>query len=375
MRHIGTIFIRPFSYGVLLFACLFSIIAITTSYGENDGEQWNSLSAEEKTDWLAENREDPHFYDRLLNTAEAFEEPSRSKQILEGYLPLLDKPEERYKVLLNLARMEESLGNYGNAQTYYQSAAFVRRGERDYNALFHSALLLIEQGEFSLAEVQLRRIHENTDSAELMRKAQLNLARLYALSGENEQAESAVAGIMEEDEMGEEDGGAEIYYLVYAVSSHLKMEEQAQAARQRLIEKFPKSPEAQLVQGLAEEAPSMEKVFGLLGSAGEIPVETAEIRESDSEETREQPQQEETQGTTQEQQKARGVQTGSFRDIENADYMAAELEKKGFTPRVEEKTVNETKYHQVIVPIPEDTEAQSIMIKLKEEGFEGYPVY
>ncbi|MFO7848522.1 MAG: tetratricopeptide repeat protein [Spirochaetia bacterium] len=373
MRQVHTISRGSKPSGILLLLCILSISSVSLSFGENSEPEnsepeWSTFSAEQKGNWLAEHREDPHFYDRLLDTAKAFEDPSRSKQILDRYLPLLDKPEERYEVLLMLAHLEESLGNYKDAQSHYQSAAFVRRGERDYKALFHSALLLIEQGEYSLAEVQLTRVRDSTDSEKLMRTAQLNLARLYALTGNTEEAEKTIAGIMEDET------GPEIYYLIYTVSSHLEMDEQARAAGQRLIKEFPKSPEAQLVQGIAEEAPSTEKVFGLL-----LREETAESSKAASgeaqKETRGQPQQDEEQVKPQEEQKARGVQTGSFRDIENADYMAAELEKKGFSAQVEEKTVNGTKYHQVIVPVPEDLRAQNIMLRLKEEGFEGYPVY
>lgn len=386
MRQVHTISLGSTPSGVLLLLCILFISSVPLSFGENsepengepnnskpeNGEpEWSTFSAKQKGNWLAEHREDHRFFDRLLDTAEAFEDPSRSKQILDRYLPLLDKPEERYEVLLILAQIEESLGNYKDAQSHYQSAAFVRRGERDYRALFHSALLLIEQGEYSLAEVQLTRVRDSTDSEKLMRTAQLNLARLYALTGNHEEAEKAVADIMEDET------GPEIYYLIYTVSSHLEMDEQARAAGERLIKEFPKSPEAQLVQGLAEEAPSTEKVFGLLRgeAAADRREETADSGKAASEETQKETRQEETEAEPQEIQKARGVQTGSFRDIENADYMAAELEKKGFSAQVEEKTVNGTKYHQVIVPVPEDLRAQDILLRLKEEGFEGYPVY
>ncbi|MFO7848571.1 MAG: SPOR domain-containing protein, partial [Spirochaetia bacterium] len=149
--------------------------------------------------------------------------------------------------------------------------------------------------------------------------------------------------------------------------------EQAGEAEQRLLKEYPRSPETQLIQGLAESAPSTEDVFGLLRAketegSGEETVNTQELSRKEESKTP-------SADGEEAKQQARGVQTGSFRDVENADYMAAELEEKGFTVEVEEKEVNGTKYNRVIVPIPEGTKAQNTIVRLKEAGFEGYPVY
>ncbi|MFO7848974.1 MAG: tetratricopeptide repeat protein, partial [Spirochaetia bacterium] len=202
-------FLYPVPAAVLFCLIFFFMALAPPVFGENDesveetssqtGEsEWRSFSINEKEDWLAEHREDPLFFNRLIETAESFENPSLSKELLHRYLSLIDDSGERHEALLMLARIEESLGNYKAAQSHYQSAALVRSEERDYEALYSSALLLIEQGDYSLAKVQLNRVLDNTESEELMRKAQLNLARLYALSGKHEQARSSIEGIMEE---------------------------------------------------------------------------------------------------------------------------------------------------------------------------------
>jgi hypothetical protein len=66
------------------------------------------------------------------------------------------------------------------------------------------------------------------------------------------------------------------------------------------------------------------------------------------------------------------VQTGSFRDEENAVYMVRALKNKGFEARVTEAVVREVRYYRVVVGSLQSTaQAQATLIRLKEAGFEG----
>jgi hypothetical protein len=64
------------------------------------------------------------------------------------------------------------------------------------------------------------------------------------------------------------------------------------------------------------------------------------------------------------------IQTGSFRDEENASYMVRDLKAKGFEARVMEAVIRDVRYYRVVVGSQQST-AQAMLIRLKEAGFEG----
>lgn len=66
------------------------------------------------------------------------------------------------------------------------------------------------------------------------------------------------------------------------------------------------------------------------------------------------------------------LQTGSFRDPENAQYMVRDLEARGFSAEVVTATVGSTMYYRVLVGPPCSVgDAQGLLVRLKEAGFEG----
>ena len=69
------------------------------------------------------------------------------------------------------------------------------------------------------------------------------------------------------------------------------------------------------------------------------------------------------------------IQLGSFTVKDNAYVLLESVKSKGFQARLETKTVNGTDYISVIVPVEKSSEMQTLYIRLKEAGYEGYPVY
>jgi hypothetical protein len=73
-----------------------------------------------------------------------------------------------------------------------------------------------------------------------------------------------------------------------------------------------------------------------------------------------------------------GIQTGSFRDRENAQYMARDIRALEFSAEVREVEINNETFFRVIVPLPDDATAESAqetVVRLKEEGVEGFLVF
>lgn len=350
---------------------------------ENAENAWSDKGIERQISWLAAHRDHDLFFDRILKTASAAESPEQGMEVLSRFLPILSDADQRYTVLLKLAHVEESLGKLESAQTHYQAASSVRSGSWDYRAMFSSAMLLLELGNYSLAELQLARIRDKAVSEGLVQSATVQTARLAALRGDLRQAERIVSEIIAAHSgklLSPRD-----HYLLYTLCIRLDMHEEAGAVKQDLVKSYPRSPEAGMVQGLVDRAPSTEHAFGLLrlpssaektespaagaapdaGAAGTSVESTSDNQYSDDESAE----------ASASKQKVRGIQAGSFRDAENAEYMAVELEKKGFETRIEEALISGTVYHRVVVPIPEEGASQKIILELKEEGFEGYPIY
>lgn len=362
---------------LILLIGLCSIIPVSAQTGEQESQekesqeeeegsaaQWSTLETEGRIEWLAENLKDNRFFDRLIETLEGVEEPERGVSLLSRFLPVIEEPDRRYRLLLRLSRLEESVGKLESAQTHYQSAASSRKGEWDFRALFSSAMILIELGDYSLAELQLSQIADKTDSALLRHRASVHLARLKVLEGDEGSARSKLEEIPVDENIS-----PSLLYLMYTLSLHLEMREQAVNIKERLVKEYPRSPEAGMVQGVVDRAPSIEKVFGLLNVSDGGPTNEG-IR------TPEQPADTSDEGVdTESEEVARAIQTGSFRDAENARYMVEELEKYGFSAEIQEAEVGGTTYHRVVVPVGTDDTAQKIMIRLKERGYEGYQVY
>jgi cell division protein FtsN len=66
------------------------------------------------------------------------------------------------------------------------------------------------------------------------------------------------------------------------------------------------------------------------------------------------------------------VQTGSFQDPENAQYMVRDLQVSGFEAEIVEKRIGSTLYYRVVIGPPMTVDqAQTVLMKLKDASFEG----
>ncbi|MFP4011447.1 MAG: SPOR domain-containing protein, partial [Spirochaetaceae bacterium] len=70
---------------------------------------------------------------------------------------------------------------------------------------------------------------------------------------------------------------------------------------------------------------------------------------------------------------ASGVQVGSFRGEDNARDMRREMERIGFDAEIRKGP--DGRFHRVIIPVAEATEAQELLVRLKEQGFEGFLLF
>jgi len=357
---------RAHSRGLLVLLLMLGISAPLLQ-GENaEKTRWSEKPEKERIEWLSTHTDHPSFFDRLVSEAGRENDPERSIELLERFLPVIEQAERRHRLLKKIASIEEAIGELESAQQHYQSAASTQRGAWDYNDLYASALILIELGDYSLARLQLHQIREKANSTELRHSAALQDIRLLVLEGRQEEARDRLVQISRSRSEGMVDPPPELY-LGYSLAVHLEMRDYARKTKELLVKNYPNSPEAGMVQGIVERSASVENVFGLLSKSIETESDSTEVSPEEEPSTEE----EEAESDT---ERPLGIQTGSFRDRENAEYMVKELVKNGFEAKIRSAVVNDSEYHRVFVPLGEDS-SQDIILKLKELGYEGYPIY
>ncbi|MFW5844362.1 MAG: SPOR domain-containing protein [Spirochaetota bacterium] len=72
--------------------------------------------------------------------------------------------------------------------------------------------------------------------------------------------------------------------------------------------------------------------------------------------------------------KPAGVQVGSFRDRENAEYMARDVGELGFSVSIRSREHDGGTYYQVLVA-PGEATPQNTVVRLKEHGLEGFLIF
>jgi tetratricopeptide (TPR) repeat protein len=314
----------------------------------------------DKTDGLVDLSEKvgtPGFFEELVEIYEAETKPKEALRIMQKFLPVLEKDQERYRLLLDMARIEEQTGRLEMAQLHYQSAAFAPPGSRDYRALYQSMLILIDLGDLTQAMLQARQIAEDSSDPELIPRAKVQQARILQLQGKENEALDVAASLIQSMENLPADVLYNVWLLYRSIEDHGEGEAgTAEEVRQILEEKFPDSPEYGMILGRVGAVPTVETSLGL------------RLPEPDSKgETRS--------GEVSESAASRAIQTGSFRDAENAAYMSRELEREGFTSVVVQADVGGRLYYRVLVPVAFGESEQELLLRLKEKGFEGNPVY
>ncbi len=269
-------------------------------------------------------------------------------------------------ILIDMARIEEAAGRYEEAQRHFERAAFLIPGKQIYEALLDSGRLLLEFGQYAKADAHARAVISGADDFGLRLRGNLILSRIRAARGEYEAAFVIVTAYPIEKLP------AEGLLWLYRLSMYLSHNETADAAMARISSAYPHSPEYGLISPLVisriVEKPTATSILGLLPQT-EDPVE---IIEEESGETT--TSDHESDGYTVQPAGMLYVQTGSFVDKENAEYFAADLNAVGFETLILEALVKGRRYFRVVVPVL-TSELDRTILLLKEEGYEGYPLY
>ncbi len=281
----------------------------------------------------------------------AFTLPVRVGVQLDCLYSLLENTENspyRYMILKKTAQIEEFLGRLAEAQQHYEETAFLIPEKRDFLSLFRSAFLLYELGFFERSLAQAKTIRSICNEQEIVDDAViLSIRILYA---QNRLSDARVLLRTHLNGIDPESVTADQLYNIHQLAVQLGMQGQAAAVSGMLETVYPESIPTHLLsstedQSLITDYPTPAT---LLSASSDPPVKKEP-------------------GTT-----YTGVQTGSFIKREYAERMADELKEKGFSAVITEKVTEGNRYHKVIVPVPANSDPQKIIIRLKENGYEGF---
>lgn len=298
--------------------------------------------------WLRINQNSNDYSSVLVEISELKGDIHKISEILEKQIKFVSDRGERKNLYIKVAQLFELSANLYKAQMYYQKAALLSMEKIDFGLLFKSAKTLLLEGELILAESQLEEIIVNCQNRNIIVKARLFFTIIKLLNSID-------------DDIDYNDlyfDNPESIYLLYLIAEANSETIYMNSFSEKLAKDFEASPEAGLVRNELSELPDIITSLGLLNT--NIIIE--KLLKYDIS-----PEKDAVLNYM--------IQAGSFRDPENAHYLSIDLSERGFKPKVEEQTINNQMYYKVLLFFSTKHEMNRALIKLRENGFEGFPVY
>ena len=262
---------------------------------------------------------------------------------------------EKRDLLKAAAELKSSLGEIDSAADLYEEASLAVAGNKDFDALYRSALLHTEMAHYRKAETLTRAISTFSDNSSLRIKSAVLTSRILALQDKTEQAYDILKNIISSmDSLPD--------YLAYWINDFYKLysDRLDLSGLKKLLDKYDLKDYLDVNNILTPEF-----VFG----RGDELVETIVESKENNNKVQEQYEAEEN------KESPVYIQLGSFSVRENAEDLLKHVKEKGFDAKIGEKEVNGKEYIVVYVPVVDMDNIQNQYIRLKEAGFEGYTVY
>ena len=260
--------------------------------------------------------------------------------------------------LIRLARVLELGGRFAGAAEAYARA--VDRSPNSFEALIGLGQMHTELGQMNAALAALRRAERHAETRAQQRRAAAARAWALALGGDTEQSLNILRALVRGG--NRRTSGAYEAELFFVVAHRFGPERDRSAARQLLERDFPDSP---LLDPNVSAFPSPANVLSL-----------AVIQPDDTPlpPVRDQPAPAVDDADNPDRFTIAGIQTGSFRDPENAAFMLADIRDLGFSASLRSVEREDGTYYRVIVPIAVNQDPQELVVALKEHGIEGFLV-
>ena len=133
----------------------------------------------------------------VLDKFEKEENPQTALSILTEFEKTVSDPQILYEIFTRKAHLYDFLGDYRQAQEFYEKAFSARPSEPDFNMLLHSAALLIETNQIERAENQLDICLARCSDDVLLSQTYFYFAYAAFLKGEAETCAACVRKILD----------------------------------------------------------------------------------------------------------------------------------------------------------------------------------
>ncbi len=368
-RKSNTAFIIPF---ILFFLTIFTFpvsgeLLSDAVSAEGDGDYERAFSL--YSTWLEENTAHRDYYSVLIHTAEISPLISNAVELLKHGLELNPSDDIKSRLYGLYADVLEMSGRLEETVTVLKQH-YDLGDEHSLASLLRAAVLEFELGKTAEAEKAALIAVNNGVASDIILDASFLLSRIYMASGREERGFSVLASLTDSSVTVKHIKPEYLYALIVYAGRHERTEAEA-AARRKLEKYFPHSIYTHLL-----ETPGDLRIH--LMPNPDIFFSTEEGRENSETDTPEN-----TMNPA--EKKPAFVQTGSFSDKENAEYMKRDLENDGFCAVIKKAQLSGERYYQVLVPLKQHEAAaadcstegspETVLIRLKEKGFEGFFIY
>ncbi len=314
-----------------------------------------SENPEELRSWLERSANQPGYVDVLINLLNTAPDMATFAGYLDTYFQNVSIPESRARVAREVAALYETANRFDEAARWYGIVLGV--DPTDWDTTIRRSAMSIELGEYAEAIELLGRVIRSAPSRSQQRFAAILRARAFLLDGQGERAYRHAQSLVGDPPYTRVEPAALLVLYESAVATEQVFElEQIETAISSIA---PGGPVAGIIEGTASYLPSPSRLIPgislqITPAVVERPVESREPPDRG----------------------VRGIQVGSFRDPENAQYMRRDIENLGFSAVVEEYQVAEQTFYRVLVPVPATENAdEALVIELKERGIEGMRVF
>ena len=274
---------------------------------------------------------------------------SELNRFLHQLLVAVEFDTNRSLVYARLAILQELSGELDSSQESYHMAGTLTKGEAGIPYFLESSRLLYEQGFLEKAYEELNHVLLSSEDPENLARARLLKAYIAMADGKLDESKELLLALYRDSSSQAIKPGVllglfQVYQNDRAVaSSYLNL----------LRDEYPGSPEFSLAERLKGKENDVsfyitpQRYFNFYEHVDETPNDMPQNII---------------------------IQTGSFTVKENADYMVSDLLSAGFTSEVipYKKGSDPVYYRVVIKGMSSLMEAQLILLKLKNNGFEGF---
>jgi cell division septation protein DedD len=333
----------------------------------------------------------PDFADRLEKSLDKAATSDDALSLLAEFFPAVKDSEAERRLLLRWASLLELSGRWEEAASRYEEAAFAVPGRRDTDSLLASARDWLAAGETEKASAILKVLGVASADKKVQAKARVLEGWAALIAGRPEEAQAIADASAAEATVRE----TQLAALVLLWASSNGSDRAAAAAR--ISKGFPGSPEAAMVES-GEVPPAAHWLLTQAGGAtrpasapkpgspiADFPASGAanpetkpEAKPASAPEPKAVPEgSAPTKGAAEPfdagSSRVAAYQIGAFSEEGNATALVKELGKKGFPASIVRKDRGGRTIWSVIIQAGADADA--LLLRLKDAGYEAYPIF